>query len=304
MKRLKYILLCLLIIAGHGIGLADTAIGQDTAMDGVFQKAQEAGIEQAALKELRRKAQSRGLSGSELGKLLAPAIALKKNGLPADHLVQKTLEGLSKGVPASRIGSFVNQLSNSTRQAAAVVDPWSNKPPVKEMINRSAPAEFGQQLRNNMIQATARTISQGVLAQSVEGILSDVSSESVLSNTKPENIVSAIGILPDLPMGEQPKLVRSFVVRALKGGFNASEIQNLPVALNMAQKRSQLPAASIMQGVSNQLKGGVPAAEILQNLFNGNIGGGPPGNIPKGLKDNPGKGRGAGNSGRGNGNGG
>jgi hypothetical protein len=53
--------------------------------------------------------------------------------------------------------------------------------------------------------------------------------------------------------------------------------------MNMAQRRSQLPAQAVAQGLSRQLQGGLPASQILQNLFNGEIGGGPPGNVPPGL---------------------
>ncbi len=71
------------------------------------------------------------------------------------------------------------------------------------------------------------------------------------------------------------------------------------MALNMAQKRSQIPASNIIRGVGNQLQNGVPARDILNNLFDGKVGGGPPGNIPRGMEDNPGKGNRGKNTGNG-----
>jgi hypothetical protein len=86
------------------------------------------------------------------------------------------------------------------------------------------------------------------------------------------------------------------IVRSLKAGFDASELQKLPAAIKMAQQRGQLPAANVIEGISHQLNAGVPAQQILQNLFDGNIGGGPPGGTPPGLEKRQKRGNGRGNN--------
>lgn len=295
MKLLKGIktIAVLLVVALTCLGAADQAVAQEGLPD-ILDRARNAGIEQSMLEELQAKAKKRGLGTQEVANLIKPAVSLAEKDLPADHLIQKSLEGLSKGVPSSRIHSFISRLQSSTQQAATIVDPWMKSSKVQQMISQQGGAASGSAIRNNMIKASSRAITQDIPAESIRQVLSDINNQSVLSKTSPSNIVSAINILPDLGVKDQPKLASSFVVRALKGGFNADELQKLPAALSMAQQRSQLPAASIMKGVSKQLTGGVPASEVLQNLFKGNIGGGPPGNVPKGLQGNPGKGTGNG----------
>jgi hypothetical protein len=148
------------------------------------------------------------------------------------------------------------------------------------------------------VESSSRAITQNVSPENINRLLSDIGEKSVLSQTTGSNIVSAMDIVSDLPMQDQPELTRSFIVRALKGGFEAGEFQKLPMALNMAQKRSQIPASNIMRGVGNQMQKGVPARDILQNLFDGKVGGGPPGDIPKGMENNRGKGNNRGNNSR------
>lgn len=271
---LTIVLLCL--------GVFGQATAQQSTLAELIQKARNSGIEQSALDDLQTRAESRGISEQQLINIVEPAVSLAGENLPADHVIRKALEGLSKGAPGPQIVSVINQMRNSTQQAAGVVDPWMENANVQQMVARtlSGGGAPGQQIRNNMIKAASKALSQSIPAESINQILSAVSDESILSKTTPLNIVAAISILPDLPVTEQPGTTESFIVRALRGGFNGGELQQLPAAINMAQMRSQLPASSILEGVAKQLQGGIPAAGILQNLFKGNIGGGPPGHIP------------------------
>lgn len=282
------------------LGLSTVALAQNESLNDLADRAQKAGIEQESVENLRKKAMDRGLNEQQLSDVLTSAVNLAEEDLPANHLIQKALEGLSKGVPHGQMGPYINSMANATREAAGVVDPWMEKPNVKQMIAAKGGAEYGKEMRNKMVENSSRAITQNISSESVEGILSDIGEESVLSKTTPENIVSAMGILPDLPVTDKPKLTRSFMTRALKGGFGAEELQKLPVALSMAQKRSNVAAANIMQGASDQLQNGVPANDVLKNLFNGNIGGGPPGNIPKGMENAPDRGNNSNNSGNNN----
>ena len=134
-----------------------------------------------------------------------------------------------------------------------------------------------------MAKATSKSLMQNIPAETVHKILADIGSESVLSKVGPTDVVAAMGVLPDMPAPNNTKTSGAFVIRALKGGFKANDLQRLPTALKMAQHHSELPAASVLEGVASQMKHGVPARQIIQNLFNGKVGGGPPGNKPNGL---------------------
>ncbi|MEL7833226.1 hypothetical protein [Fodinibius sp. Rm-B-1B1-1] len=293
--------LTVLLFVCISLSVTDSALGQAGDLNTLQERAKKAGIEQSIIDDLKVRKESRGLTNEQLIAIIEPAVALAEDNLPANHVLQKALEGLSKGVPDAQIVPYINSMANATRQAAGVVDPWLENPGVKKMVEAEDHRAGPNSVRNRMVESSSRAINQNISPDEVSQLLSDIGDKSVMSKTTPSNIISAMDILPDLPMQDQPQLTRSFVIRALKGGFEAAEFQKLPMALNMAQKRSQIPAANIVEGIANQLQRGTPAQDILRNLFDGNIGGGPPGNIPKGMEDNPGRGnngnRGTGNNG-------
>ena len=286
--------IALLVVICAYFGIPDAAIGQTESLNELVEQAGNAGIERSVIDDLKARKEARGLSDQQLINMIEPAVKLAEDNLPANHVLQKALEGLSKGVPDARIVPYINRMASATRQAAGVVDPWIAKPQVKQMIgDENGP---GEGVRNRLVESSSRAITQNVSPENISQLLSDIGKESVLARTTGSNIVSAMDIVSDLPMGDQPELTRSFIVGALKGGFEAGEFQKLPMALNMAQKRSQIPASNIIRGVGNQLQKGVPARDILQNLFDGKVGGGPPGDIPKGMENNRGKGNNRGNN--------
>ncbi len=288
---------CLLMV------MTGPIVAQDSNTSALIEKARKAGIQEAVLTELQNKAQGQGISPEHLSQILEAALEMSAQDLPAEMAINKALEGISKGVPSGRIVPAVHQVQQSMSQAARVVDPWVQKPGVQQMINREGSGMSSEQFRTEMARAVSTSFIQNVPADAVNQVLSQIDSESVLSNTNPANVVVAMGILSDLPTtGDQPDVSAKFIVRALKRGFNADQLQKLPSALEMGQQRSQLPAASVVNQVASQMQDGIPAKQILQNLFNGNIGGGPPGDLPKGIDNKPdNNGRGNGNSNRGGG---
>lgn len=271
---------------------------QDVDINTLIQEAREAGIEQTAITELQNRARERNVTDQQLGAILNSAIQMAEENLPADAAIQKALEGLSKGVPGQRIVPVIDQVYKSMGQATAIVDPWVNKPEVQKMIDRPGQSMQKEQFRNELAKATSKSMIQNTPPDAVNGILSEIGTESILSNARPSDIIAALSILSDLPStAERPEVSGTFIVRALKGGFRADDLQKLPSAIKMAQQRSELPAASVIEGVAEQMQGGIPARQILQNLFKGNVGGGPPGNIPKGLDGRPDRGNNNGGTG-------
>lgn len=264
---------------------------QDTGLDDLIRRAQAAGIEQSNLQQLQQRAGQQGLSNEELASLIEPAVSLAEQNLPSDAIFNKALEGLSKGVSPNRIMPVLQNLRDNTMRMAPVVDNWMGKPEVGNMLQQNEGMNRNA-FRNEMIKSVSRGSSAEITSESISALLDEVGSDDVMNESTPQSIVAAVGIFAELPTSAQnPEMSRSLLIRSLKAGFSSSDLQKLPGAMSVAQQRSQLPAASVVQGVANQMRDGIPAQEILKNLFNGNVGGGPPGGIPPGLENKPDRGK-------------
>ncbi len=263
---------------------------QDAGLDELIRRARAVGIEQSNLDQLQQRAGQQGLSNDELASLIAPAVSLAEQNLPSDALFNKALEGLSKGISPNRILPVLQNLQSNTVRMAPVVDNWIGKPEVANMLQQNEGMERNA-FRNEMIKSVSRGVSAEITSESISALLDEVGSDDVMSESSPQSIVTAVGIFAELPTSAQnPEMSRSLLIRSLKAGFSSSDLQKLPGAMSVAQQRSQLPAASVVEGVANQMRDGIPAQEILKNLFNGNIGGGPPGGLPQGLGNRPDRG--------------
>jgi|AntRauTorckE6833_2_1112554.scaffolds.fasta_scaffold01946_6 predicted lipid carrier protein YhbT len=270
---------------------------QTQTLTEVLNEARSQGIENELLQELQNRAQSRAITDEELVQIIEPAVDLAKENLPSEMVLQKALEGLSKGVSSSRMIPVLQNMQSATRQAGPVVNPWIEKPNVQEMIRSRSQGLSEAKFRNELIKAVSKGVMKGVSAETFSSLLDETETEGVLSETGPASMVAAVGVISDLDdAGGQSAASKSMIVRSLKAGFDASELQKLPAAIKMAQQRGQLPAANVIEGISHQLNAGVPAQQILQNLFDGNIGGGPPGGTPPGLEKRQKRGNGRGNN--------
>lgn len=276
------------------IHLADTSLwAQDNALEQVLDQARQAGIEEAEIQQLRDRAGQRGISGEEILRILDPAIQLAEQNLPHDIIVQKALEGFAKGVPSGRIIPVLDNMKGQILQSSGIVDPWIQRERVRNFIGGGDSER--QNFRNEMIKAGMKTMSHAEGQAMLQSVLQNVEEQGVLDKTSPPALLSAVNIIPDLPdAARRPDQVSGLITEALNRGFRANELQALPVAMQAAQRRSQLPAASVLEGITNQMKNGIPAEQILQNLFNGNISAGPPGNIPRGLENRPDRSKGRG----------
>ncbi|HMB98297.1 MAG TPA: hypothetical protein VKM36_07430 [Balneolaceae bacterium] len=270
------------------------ASSQERGLTDLISQARSAGIEQADISRLQNRAAERGISDEQLVRILRPAVEMAEQNLPADIVFQKAFEGIAKGIPAGRMIPVLEGLRGHSVQAASVIDPWMQREEVKSFIAKEGKrTETG--FRNEMIRAGVKSVSLENQTRRIEQLLNAIDNSSVLDKTTPASVLAAVNIMPDLPeSARRGEVMSSLISKALGNGFNAEEMQKLPVAMNAAQRRSQLPAATVMEGVSNQLQGGIPAEQILQNLFNGNVSAGPPGNIPRGLENRPDRGRGNG----------
>lgn len=274
------LLACLFVVPVIGLS-------QATDLPAVVEEAKKAGIETSVIEEIKTRARQGGLADEQIADLIRPAVGLAKQNLPSDMVFKKALEGLSKNIPANRIAGVLQNIGEATQRSAPVVDGWMSRSDVASQIAGSS-AMSEEAFRNEMISSVTKGVSQGVPEEEISALLNDISSSGVVPKTTPQSISTAVRIFSELPTtAEAPGMSRDFIVRSLKNGFDSSELQKLPGAMAVAQRRSQLPAASVIEGVSKQLQGGVPAKQILQSLFNGKIGGGPPGSVPQGLDNKP-----------------
>lgn len=141
-----------------------------------------------------------------------------------------------------------------------------------------------------MLKVSSMAVSGQTGPEIVQDVLTNLTDGGIIQGTRPSSILAGISILSDMPVSAQrPDVARGIVIRAIQSNFSASDIQKLPGAMNVAQRRSQMPAAAVLEGVSQQLRENTPASQIIQNLMNGDIGGGPPGNSPPGLENRPGR---------------
>lgn len=257
------------------------------------ERALGAGIDPIRLERLGDRAIQRGMSSEELSRILEPAITMAGENLPYEMIFEKAFEGMSKGVPASRMQPVLASIASSSLQAAGFTDSWVQRPGVQQMLARDGRMS-PQQFRNEMIRAGSKGLMQSMDREVLVQTLEEVSGGPALERSSASGIVTAMSILSDLPTAaSEPAATARMVVSALEGGFESEDLLKLPGAMNMAQRRSSLPAQAVAEGLRRQLEGGSPASNILQNLFNGNIGGGPPGNLPPGLNgERPGRGQG------------
>lgn len=268
------------------------ADAQNGTLSDLIEQARSAGIEQSRIADLQGRAEARGIADDQLLAILRPAVEMAEKNLPHELIFEKAFEGISKNIPVQRIEPVLNGIMESSERAAAYVDEWVVRPEVGAMLERRNGRMDQQRFRNEMVRAGAKTLSQDFDADTFNETLNALTDEGILDRARPSGILTAMNIMSDLPSAAQePANTARLVLGALQSGFDASDLQKLPGAMHMAQRRSQLPATAVAEGLSQQLQGGLPASEILQNLFNGEVGG-PPGNVPPGLDRNrPGRGQ-------------
>lgn len=263
------------------------ALSQGAGLQQAMDRAAAAGVDQERLNQIQERASARGVDDALLARLLEPAADLAENNMPSDFVLQKILEGFSKGVPGGRMMPVIESIHSQTPQAVAMADRWIAGAEVAPFMQ----AMGGQQprFRQDLVNAGLKSLTQNVAAETIESVLNELGRAPVLERTSPQAIAAAVGILPDLPASVlNEKGVHELIAKAVEGGFSAADIQRLPGAMNAAERRSELPAAAILNGMSDQIGSGIPANQILQNLFNGNINAGPPQGIPGRPGNRPG----------------
>ena len=262
---------------------------QDT-LEGLLDRATASGIDQARIAEIQQRVEARGMSEEEFMSIIQPAIDMAGDNLPYEMIFEKVFEGLSKGISVQRMTPVLSSIRENASRSAQLVDRWMDRPEVGQFVERGDGRMQREQFRNEMVKAGSKAMMQNIDEELLTETLNSVS-DGNMDRVRPSGLLAAINVLSDLPNGANSAAQNArLVLRALQSGFEAGDIQKLPAAMNMAQRRSQLPAAAVGEGLMRQLERGLPSERILQNMFNGEIGGGPPGNVPGGImNDRPGR---------------
>ncbi|MFP8488401.1 hypothetical protein ACKGJO_04815 [Gracilimonas sp. Q87] len=282
MKILKYISKKMAKLALFSLILSFplSLFAQENSISILHQKSADLGIDASHISKLQERAHENGINNDQLAQILEPAVTLAQDNLPFDMILQKTSEGLAKGVPVNVLSNVLKGLQTSTQNAAPIIDRWMQKPAVKNLAGESG-SESAQTFRNDLLKSSARALNQGFSKNVLSGFLNELGNQDLLSNISRNEVVTSITILPDLPTSaENQKLSGELIIRSLKGRFDSADLQKLPSAMRIAQSRGQIPAGSVVNGILERIKTGAPASEILQGLFDGKILAGPPSGLP------------------------
>ena len=311
----KYIALGTAALAVLLLSLAvSPAIAQDSgpSLKNAIEMAQKNGIPQQDIDNLVQRAQKRNIPANQIADMLQPAAKLASQGLPYDLVMQKSLEGMAKGVQPSVITKVENELQSNTLTASEMINEWIKQPSIQNMMTKSGESGQGKAYKNKILTSITGVLFQGIPQKQLEHLLSDLSQSNVATKMNASQVPVAIRILPDLTTSKNhPDVSRALIVQAIKGHFTADQIQQLPMAMERAQQMNQLPAEALAHGIGKQINDGVPAMTILQGLFEGHFPGGPSNGVPPGLNNphsqgppsgkGPGTGGNHGNGGNGNG---
>lgn len=242
------------------------------AVQPVVERGTAAGLDVDLLRDVVRRAESNGAGAAEIADLLNPAVRLAESGLPAEPVLNKTLEGLAKRVPAPRVQSVVGQLATNIQDAGPLVDSWLERSDVRSSLRM--PSSSG---RDRLIVSAAHAAQRGVAASEVQKLLDEIPAltrrrEANRAAPSTQDVAAAVRAMAEVPNAAQsPALARSLVASALSAGFSADEVGQLPAALRRAQDQTRQPLPALTRGVAQAIARGVPATDVLRGLYQGRV---------------------------------
>lgn len=290
-----------LILAGVLLAavLPQDALGQADDIDALIERGEQAGVDADQMRTVADRARGAGLEAEAVLDLLRPAVDLAERDLPATPLLNKTLEGMAKNVPLSRMRPVLQQVQGLTEQAGELTSRWTQRAEVRELLGISDDTPGEGEARGRLVTAITEAQQQNVPAEHIEEFLDALPASTERRPVPPSDVAVAVSVLPDLP-GHQsaPGATRELLTAALDAGYSGESLRQLPAALESARRESQRPPEAFARGAAQAIAQGVPAANVLQNLFQGSlppgegppgeVGDGPPGDVP-GFDKPPGK---------------
>jgi hypothetical protein len=273
-----------------GLLVPASAAAQDVSVQSLIEQGRQAGVDAELMQSVAGRAEKAGLGPEETAALLRPAVTVAEKGLPAGPLLNKTLEGLAKRVPAGRMRPVLQTLQTNTERAGASVTAWLSRDDVKQLVGESGEGSARAELIVNATEAQQQGLSLETVEQFLDALPGGVERRSV----SVAEVATAVSVMPDLPgSADNPGVTRQLLTAALNAGYDGEALRQLPAALESAQRQAQQPASVIARGTAQAIARGTPAASVLRSLFQGSMPGlGPPGNPGNGPPSTlPGQGK-------------
>ncbi len=267
-----------------------SASGQDGSVQSLIEQGRQAGADAALMRSVASRAEKAGLGAEQTAELLRPAVTVAEKGLPTAPILNKTLEGLAKRVPTSRMTPVLQTIQTHTVQAGSVVSAWFSRDDVKGLVGDEPSASA----RADLITKATEAQQQDVPLKTVEQFLDNLPGAVKRRSVSISEVATAVSVMPDLPGSKNsPTVIQQLLTAALNAGYDGESLRQLPAALESAQRQAQQPASVIARGAAQAIAQGAPAASVLESLFRGSMpGGGPPasaGNGPPGTLPGQGK---------------
>lgn len=282
-------LLCVLLLGWTGRTSAVAQEALPASVMSMVERGEAAGASGDLLRSVARRAQANGASADATTDLLLPAVELAESGLPASPVLNKTLEGLAKRVPAPRVRSVVGTLASSIQDTGPMIDAWLSESSVQASV---AAASSG---RDALIVSSAHAQQRGLSKDDLKAFLNSVpgiAEKRAQNGTPPttQQVAAAVRAMAEMPnVQNKPSLARSVVTSALSAGYSADEMGQLPAAMQRAQAQTRQPLPALTRGVANAISRGVPATDVLRGLYQGQVS-----NLPAAAGQGQGQGAGQG----------
>lgn len=253
----------------------------------------KAGAPRALMQQVVQRAKQVGLGQEQTAPLLRPAVELARQGLPAQGVLKKSLEGLGKGLPVSRIQPVLRQVQIYTQQAGAHVESWIERPKAREMMGTAEVAPPGhtarnRAARNQIIRGAVLARRQGVSLDAVQRLLEALPSKTERRPIPARDLAAALHVMPALLRGGASLgATIGLLTRALGAGYGPSALSKLLAAMHTTRCHSQLPPDVVARRAARAIARGAPATDVVQSLFNRGLPGGPLGEVGSPLEPMP-----------------
>lgn len=234
-------------------------------IDELIRRGEAAGADVELLQTVDQRALERGLGEAQRSELLELGVVLAEQGLPADAVFQKTLEGLAKQIPQPRLTSVLSQMQHQTAEAGRIVEGWLQHPETRRVVGdvRSENARG----RRILIENVAEALIHDVPRPTIDGLLDRVPAGAPRGNISADAVGAAIGVLADLPSARlEPEASIDLLVSALSAGYSGSEIRRLPLAMRAAEARG-ISRGQAASEAARAMDRGTPADDVLRSLF-------------------------------------
>lgn len=250
------VLLLLAPVSAHG----------QSPVSSLIEKGRAAGADASRLQAVASRAEAAGLSPQQTATLLQPTVTLAERDLPSTPLLNKTLEGLAKRVPPQRMTPVIQQLQSHTEKAGTLVSAWMNRDEVQALLESGASSTGRNQLITSIAEARQQTRS----TTQIEAFLTELPEAMGRRSVTLSEVAAAVSVMPNLPTAASaPDAARSVLTAALRAGYNAESLRQLPVALKQAAQASGRSPAALAQEAVRAIKTGGSAPDVIRDLSRG-----------------------------------